>query len=100
MHGDRAGAGLAVDRQQVGDLERGAGGRAEAQVHPHLVVEAQRSPVLHEGLEHGVVDPFGTQLVVGMAEVAQVLDAGLFQVRQVAAVVHDAHRIGLREAHP
>ena len=39
-------------------------------------------------------------LGVRVAEVAQVLDAGLLEVRQVAAVVDDAHRVGLGEAHP
>ena len=35
-----------------------------------------------------------------MPEVAQVRDPGLFHVRQVAAVVDDAHRVGLGEPDP
>ena len=64
------------------------------------VVEAQRLAVLHEHLEHGGVDARLAPLGVRMAEVAQVLDAGRLEVRQVAAVVDDGHRVGLGEAHP
>ena len=75
------------------------GGRQQ-QVHVDLVVEAQRLPVLHEALEHRVVDAFGAHLGVRMAEMAQIRDPGLFEIRQVAAVVHDAHRVGLGEPDP
>jgi hypothetical protein len=34
-----------------------------------------------------------------MADRSEVLDAGLFEVGQVATVVHDAHGVGLGETH-
>ena len=47
-----------------------------------------------------MVDAFGAHLGVRLAESAQVLDPGLFEVQQVVGVVHDAHRIGLGEPDP
>ena len=43
--------------------------------------------------------PVGSPLGVRVPEVAEVLDAGLLEVRDVAAVVDDLHRVGLGEAH-
>ena len=89
-----------VDGEQVGHLERGAGRRGEGDVYVDDVVEAQRSHVAHVGLQHrgvlAVVAPFG----VGVADVAEVADSRLLEVREVAAVVDDAHGVGLGEAHP
>ena len=70
------------------------------QMHVDLIVEAQRLAVLHEALEHGVVDALRAHLGVRVTEVAQVRDPGLFEIRQVTAVVDDAHRVGLGEANP
>ena len=67
-------------------------------VHVDQVVELQWPAVLHERLQHRVVHPLGAQLGVRVAERAQVLHAGFLQVGQVAAVVHDAHRVRLGEA--
>ncbi len=92
-------ATLAVDGQQVGHLERRPGRRRQHEVDVDDVVEAQRLAVLHEHLEHGGVEPGRLQLLVRVADVAEVGDAGLLEVRQVAAVVDDAHRVGLGEAH-
>ena len=44
--------------------------------------------------------PCRPHLVVRVADVAQVGDARLLEVREVAAVVDDPHRVGLGEAHP
>ena len=73
---------------------------ASTQVDVDHVVEAQRLAVLHVRLEHGRVEPGLAPLGVGVADVAEVGHAGLLQVGQVAAVVDDAHRVGLGEAHP
>ena len=97
VHRDGRGAHLVAHGEQVRHLERGPGGGTESKVHHDLVVEAQRLSVLHECFEHGVVDALLAQLGVRMAEMAQVLDPGLLQIGQVAAVVDDAHRIGLGE---
>ena len=100
VHGDRRGSHLATHREQVRDLERRARGRAEHEVHAHHLVEAQRLAVLHCHLQHGDVEALGAQCAVGVVDRPQVLHAGLLQVGEVAAVVHDAHRIRLREPHP
>ena len=44
--------------------------------------------------------PSLAHLGVRPLQVAQVRDAGLFEVQEVVAVVHDAHRVGLGEADP
>ena len=69
------------------------------QVHLHRLVEAQRLAILHEHLQHRIVHPLGTELHVRVAQVTQVLHSGFLEIGQVATVVHDAHRVGLGEAH-
>ena len=87
-------------REQVGHLERRAGRRGQGEVHVDLVVEAQRLAVADVGLEDGRVEPGRAPRGVRVAEVPEVGHPGLLEVREVAAVVDDAHGVGLGEAHP
>ena len=63
------------------------------------VVEPARLPVLDERFEHrrleAVVAPLGERV----SDVGEKRDASLFEVGEVVGVVHDAHRVGLDEAH-
>ncbi len=58
------------------------------------IIEEQRLPVLDMRLEHGHVDTGLANFVIGVADVPEILDAGLFEIGEVSAVVHDAHGIG------
>ena len=64
------------------------------------VVEQQRAPVLAPRLQDVHLDALVADAGVRVADVAQVGDPGLLHHRQVAAVVHDPHRIGLGEPDP
>ena len=97
--GDCGRAHVVVSRQQVRHLERRAGDVGEVDVDVELVVEAQRLEVADVGLEHGGVGALFAPLGVRVADVAEVGDSRLLEVRQVAAVVDDLHRVGLGEAH-
>ena len=108
VHGDRSRLRLAADRQQIGDLERGARHGTDAQRDVDLVVKAERPAVLHRQLQHGELAPrrlarsvavvARSYRAVGMPNGPEVLHPRLFEVRKVRGVVHDSHRIGLGEA--
>jgi hypothetical protein len=92
--------GHVADRHEVRHLERGAPERGDREVDVEHVIELERLAVPHERLEHGHLDAVSTYLVVGVADVAEVRHASLFEVQQVPAVMNDPHRVRLGEAHP
>jgi hypothetical protein len=100
VHRDAGGVDHVADRQEVGHLERDTAERGDGDVDVEHVVELERLAVLQERLEHGHLDAFRPNLVVGMADVAEIRHAGFLEVQQVPAVVDDPHRVGLGEAHP
>ena len=61
------------------------------------IVELEWLAVLHERLEHRHLDALGSHLVVRVADMAQERHPRLLEVREVSAVVDDAHRVGLGE---
>ena len=69
-------------------------------MHVDLVVEAQRLAVAQRDLDHCGVQPRRLPLLVRVIELTEVGDARLLEVREVPAVMDDAHRVGLHEAHP
>ena len=100
MRGDAESTNTAVDGEQVAHLERGPLDRCDVDVHVDHVVEPERDAVPAPGFDDAHVDAPGSDLAVRMSDVAQVRHACLLQHRQVPAVVHDPHRVGLGEADP
>ena len=100
MDGDRAGARLAIDTQQIGHLHGRAGGIREQYMDIDELIEAQWRPVGDEDLEDCEINAGGAQLVIGVSDRAQVFDAALLEVGQIPAVVDDSHGVGLGEADP
>jgi len=96
--GDAGGADLAVDGEQVGHLEGSSGDGSHGDVDVDDVVEFEGESVLQEGFEDGHLDAGVADLVVRVADVSEVFDAGFLHVGEVAAVVDDAHGVGLGEA--
>src|SRR5690606_34548096 len=79
--------------------EAGGADLAHADVDDQRVVEPlRRLEVEVRGDDH-VVEVLDRADPLGKAEVAQVVDAPDLQIDEEVAVEHDAHRIGLRQAH-
>lgn len=97
MDGDRGGVRDVSGGEQVGHLKGRPADGSKVDVDRDNVVEPERVAVLDERLEHGRFDAGRTPLGVRMADVAEEGDASFFEIRQVAAVVHDPHRVGLGE---
>ncbi len=66
-------------------------------MHRDQLVELERPAVLHERFQNRRLQSGLAPLGERVTDVAEVLDARLFEVVQVVAVVHDAHRVGLDE---
>lgn len=95
----RGDAGLVVDGERIMHLERSAGDSVQRDVDVDQLIEAQSLPVAQRHFEHRHVT-FGPQLVIRMPDVSKVGNAGLFEEREVPAVMHDPHRVGLGKTHP
>ncbi len=104
MHRYRGGAWLAGNAEQIGDLERRPGHGTDDERDVDLVVERKSAAVLDPDLEHRELTPafdrIGSHLVVGMADRAEELDPGLFEIGQIGRVVDDTHGVGLGKARP
>jgi hypothetical protein len=102
VHGHRGRPCLTPHGQEVRNLERRAADGADAQRDCYLIVETQRSAVLHRDLEDGkltgIAGVSSAHRVVGVPDGPEVLDARLFQVGQIGRVMDDPHGIGLGEA--
>lgn len=61
------------------------------------IVEYERLAIPNVCFEHSHIDSGIPNLVIGVADVTEELDSGLFKVGQITAVVHNAHRVGLGE---
>jgi hypothetical protein len=93
--GDRRSV-VAHDRVLV--AEAGALHVDAARVYMEQVVEARRSAVAAERLEHERLDTGVAQRLVAARELAQVLDACDLEPDEVRRVVRDALRIGVGKA--
>lgn len=65
-----------------------------------LVVEPQRLDVADGDLEHGELDAVAPYVAVRESDGPEVLDARLFEVRQVGGMVDDAHGVSVGESDP
>jgi Cys-tRNA(Pro)/Cys-tRNA(Cys) deacylase len=89
-----------VDGEEVRDLECRPRHLGESQPHIDQFVELERLPVTDIRLEHRRFEARFSPLGEGVADMAKVRHPCFFEVRQIVAVMHDAHRVGLDEAHP
>ena len=85
---------------EVGHLERGAGDGCERKVDGDHVIKTQWLSVRDERFENGRLKAGIAPLGERVADVRKKRDAGLFEVGEIVAVVHNPHGVGFDEAHP
>lgn len=86
-----------VHGDEIDHLKGRAGDGAHRYVDNDEVVKFQWLAVLNANFEHRHVNPFGTNFVVRVTDVAKIRNTRFLEVRQVPAVVHDPHCVGLCE---